>query len=194
MLKQLYAWSIKHASHPRATWILALISFTESSVSPIPPDPLMFPMVIANRDRAWFLASICTAASVVGGALGYAIGYYLFQSIGVKILDFYNLNTAFETLQAWFNKWGFWIIVVKGLTPIPFKVVTITSGVTKLNFVTFILASIISRGSRFFIEAALLWRYGPKMHAIIEKNIWLVTISFITLLVLGFWVLKYIVC
>ncbi len=190
MLKRTYQWLIKKASHPKATWILGCLSFLESSVSPLPPDPLMIPMIIARKNRAWYLATLCTVTSVLGGALGYAIGYFLFEAIGFKILEFYNLMGPFHTLQSWFTTWGFWIIVIKGLTPIPFKVVTITSGATGLNFWTFIVASIIARGGRFFLVAAILHKYGEKAHKIIEKNIVILTIAFVVALILGFFLIK----
>jgi len=191
VLQKTYQWLIKKATHPKAVWILGCLAFLESSISPLPPDPLMIPMIIARKDRAWYLATVCTITSVLGGVGGYAIGYFLFETIGFKILEFYNLMKPFHTLQEWFNTWGFWIIVIKGLTPIPFKVVTIASGVTGLNFWTFVVASIIARGGRFFLVAALLYKYGEKAHQIIEKNIVLLTVGFVAALVLGFFLVKF---
>lgn len=190
MLKKVYQWLIAKASHPRAGWILGCLSFLESSISPLPPDPLMIPMIIARKERAWFLAALCTVTSVLGGAAGYAIGYFLFEAIGYKILEFYNLMGPFHTLQNWFNTWGFWIIVIKGFTPIPFKVVTITSGVTKLNFWIFMLASLIARGARFFLVAAVLYKYGEKANKIIEDHIVTLAISFVVALIAGYFLIK----
>lgn len=191
MFNKLYKKLIQQAAHPKAPWLLGTISFAESSVSPIPPDPLMIPMIIANPQKAWFLSTLCTATSVLGGILGYLIGYFLFETLGLYVLNFYNLMDAFHTFQEWFNKWGFWIIVIKGLTPIPYKVVTITSGATKLDFLTFVLASTLSRGTRFFIEGALVWKYGEKIHRIIDRHTTVLTLSFIAILVAGFYIVKH---
>lgn len=191
MFKRLYQWIIAQARTPKAPWFLGTLSFLESSISPIPPDPLLIPMVIARPDRAWILAGLCTITSVVGGALGYWIGFALFEHVGLWILDLYNLVPAFHKLQDWFHQWGFWIIVVKGLTPIPYKVVTITSGATGLDFATFMLASLISRGGRFFIEAALLWRYGKKLDGFIQRHITILAVLFAIILIGGFIAIAY---
>lgn len=193
LMKKFYNWVIEKAATPGALWVLAALSFAESSLSPLPPDPLLIPMILANRKKAWFLAGVCTATSVAGGILGYTIGYYFFEAVGWKILEMYDLVSAFYKLKEWFHAWGFWIILVKGLTPIPYKVVTITSGATDLNFSTFLLASILSRGGRFYLEALLFWKYGEKMNAMLKKHSTLLTIGLIVLLVLGFVVIKYIV-
>lgn len=192
MFKKLYSWVIAQSDKPYAPWILGIVSFLESSISPIPPDPLLIPMALTRPERSWFLAFLTTATSVIGGFLGYLIGYFLFETIGEWIIITYGLQNAFLKLQALFNEWGFWIIVLKGLTPIPFKVVTITSGVTGLNFITFALASIISRGARFYIEAFLLWKYGPAMRSVIEKNVTALAFATIGALIGGFALLKFI--
>lgn len=193
LMQKIYDWMIRRASHPSAVWLLGALSFIESSFSPIPPDPLLIPMIIAKPHRAWFLALVCTGTSVVGGLLGYAIGYYFFTSFGLQILEFYGLVDAFHKLQDWFNEWGFWIIVVKGLTPIPYKVVTITCGAIKFDLGTFVLASVISRGTRFFIEAALFWKYGARMDKWLRKYATLLTVGLVLVLAAGFVVIKYLV-
>ena len=192
MLKKFYKWTIKEATKPYATWVLGILSFMESSISPFPPDPLMIPMIIAKPNHAWRLAFITTIMSVLGGFVGYSIGYFLFETIGEWIIKTYGLESAFLQVQTLFNSWGFWIILLKGLTPIPFKIVTITSGVTRLDFMTFALASILSRGLRFYIEAALLWKYGEAMRGIIERNLTMLTFTFIGILAGGIALLKFI--
>ncbi len=192
MAHRLYQWIIQQASTSTAPWLLGTVSFLESAISPIPPDPFLMPMILARPNKTWLLAGLCTLTSVAGGAFGYWIGFALFEHIGTWILEFYHLMPAFQKLQTWFNAWGFWIIVIKGLTPIPYKVVTITSGVTGLNFVTFMVASLISRGTRFFIEAALLWRYGKQLDALIQRHIAMFSALFFAILASGFLVLFYV--
>jgi membrane protein YqaA with SNARE-associated domain len=191
MIKSMYNWIINKAGHPHAKWYLFGISFTESSISPFPPDPLMVPMVIKNKDKAWHYAWLTTLASVTGGMVGYAIGFYLFQKIGIPVLKAYGLMDKLEIFQNSFYKWGFWAIVIKAFTPIPFKLVTITCGALQFSFWKFILASTISRGIRFYLLAGILYKYGPKMHDLIERNIMLVSTLFIGLLVGGFFIVKY---
>lgn len=193
MLTKVYKKIIEQAAHPKATWLLGLISFTESSISPIPPDPLMVPMIIAHPKRAWFLSALCTITSVVGGAVGYAIGYFLFEKVGMSIIEFYNLTGAFHQFQTWFEKWGFWLIVAKGLTPIPYKVVTITCGAIQFHFMEFIIASTLSRGMRFFIEGALVWKYGAVIHRLLERYTAIIFFSLVAVLLLGFLVIAYLV-
>ncbi len=191
MLKSIYNWIISKAGHPHAKWYLFGISFAESSFSPLPPDPLMVPMVIQNKDKAWQYAWLTTLASVTGGILGYAIGFYLFQKIGIPVLKAYGLMDKLEVFQTSFYKWGFWAIVIKAFTPIPFKLVTITCGALKFNFWKFVLASTISRGLRFYILAGVLYKYGPKMNDLIERNMMLVSTIFLTLLIGGFFIVKH---
>jgi len=191
MFQKGYQWILKWASHPRAPWILAAISFAESSFSPFPPDPLMIPMIIAKREKAWVLAFLSTMASVLGGLVGYLIGAFLFEKIGLSILKTYGLMEKFEHIKASFNEWGFWIILLKGLTPIPYKFVTITSGVTQLNILTFTVASLLSRGIRFYLEAALIWYFGEPIRLSLEKHLTKITLAGAALLIAGFVILKY---
>jgi membrane protein YqaA with SNARE-associated domain len=192
MLRRAYHWVLNYAEHPYALWALIAVSFAESSFFPIPPDPLYIAMLIANRERAWRLAIVCTLSSVIGGIAGYYIGYGLYESIGKMIIDSYGLGETFTRLQHDFNEWGFWIVAGKGLTPIPYKIVTIASGVAGLHMTTFIVASLIARGFRFFSLAGVVLFCGPGLRDYLEKNIgWLTTLT-VGVLVLGFVVIKYI--
>jgi len=190
LLGRLYAWTLRQAVHPYALWILALVSFIESSVFPIPPDILLIPMVLAARDRAWLIALVCTIASVLGGLLGYAIGALLFEALGQPVLAFYGYLDQFAEFQARYNEWGAWIVFGAGLTPFPYKVITIASGVSGLDLVTFTIASILARGLRFFLVAALLWWFGEPIRRFIEQNLGWLTIAFFVMLFGGFLVLK----
>jgi membrane protein YqaA with SNARE-associated domain len=189
-LHGLYEWTMAQAAAPYALWMLALVAFIESSVFPIPPDVLLIPMVLAMRERAWLIASVCTMASVAGGFLGYAIGALLFETIGRSILEFYGYVDQFAEFQASYNKWGAWIVFFAGLTPFPYKVITIASGVTGLDLATFGIASVFGRGMRFFMVAALLWYVGPPVRRFIEANLGWLTIAFFALLFGGFLAIK----
>jgi len=149
MLRKLYDWVMGLAERPRALWALGFISFIESSFFPIPPDVLMIPMILANRRRAWLIAGVCSATSVLGGLAGYAIGYYLFESIGEPLLAFYGHEDKFTSFQSYYNEWGGWIVFAGGFSPIPYKVITIASGSVNLDLTTFTVVSVISRGARF---------------------------------------------
>lgn len=190
MLRQLYQRVLALAGSRRAGLWLALISFAESSFFPIPPDALLVPMVLARPDRAWRLAFVCTTASVAGGALGYLIGYALFDVLAEPILRTYHYEGAFAAFQAKFAEWGLWVILIKGLTPIPYKIVTIASGAARFNFVIFMLASVATRGVRFFAVAALLRRFGEPVRDFIERRLTLVTTAAAAGVVGGFLLLK----
>ena len=191
MLRRLYDWVIRLAGHPRAIPILGVVSFLESSFFPIPPDVMLIPMVLANRDKAFRIALVCTVCSVLGGLLGYAIGYYFFETIGEWVVRTYGLQSGLATFRAGFAEYGIWIILIKGLTPIPYKLVTIASGAAHFDLFTFVWASIVTRGVRFFVVAALLWKFGEPIRAFIEKRLTLVTWLFLIALVGGFVVLHY---
>jgi membrane protein YqaA with SNARE-associated domain len=191
MFQRLYDRTMSLASHRHAMRVLALVSFAESSVFPIPPDAMLIPMVLAHRDRAWAMAAVCTVASVLGGILGYIIGYFLFEAVGRPILDFYGFQEEFQRFADAYNRWGLWIILIKGLTPIPYKIVTIASGVAQFDPVVFILASIATRGARFFLVAALLRRFGPPIRTFVEKNLTAVATAALLLIVGGFVAVKY---
>jgi membrane protein YqaA with SNARE-associated domain len=191
VLRRLYDRMIGLAAGPNALWALLAVSFVESSFFPIPPDILLIPMILAQPRAAWRLAGYCTLASVAGGLLGYAIGYYGFDLIGRPILEFYHAMDRYDALKAGFDRWGVWIIIIKGMTPIPYKLVTIASGVAHFDLLAFIGASIISRSLRFFLVAALLWWFGPAVRDFIEKRLMLVTSAFAVCLVGGFVIIRY---
>ncbi|MBL4893521.1 MAG: DedA family protein [Emcibacter sp.] len=192
MLKRLYGWTLDKAEHPKALWILAILSFTESSFFPIPPDVLLIPMVLAAPTRAWRIAFVCSVASVLGGLFGYYIGYALFETVGQPIIDFYHMQEKFLWFQAKYNEWGAWIVSLAGFSPVPYKVFTIASGMTEMSLSTFIIASAVSRTARFFLVAALLRKYGTPIRDFIEKRLGLLTFLFFALLFGSFLALKYI--
>lgn len=175
MLRRLYDWCIAAAGKPHASWIMGSISFAESSFFPIPPDTMLVPMSLARPDKAWAYAILCTWTSVAGGVLGYLIGAVLYDSIGHWLIEIYGYGDKVEAFRETYAQYGAWIILLKGLTPIPYKIVTITSGFAGYNVGLFILFSLIARGGRFFIVAFLLSRYGLWVREVIEKR-------------LGFWV------
>ena len=192
LVRRTYDWIIRSANTPKAIWMVTLISFAESSIFPLPPDLVLIPMVLADRAKAWWLATVCTISSIFGGLVGYAIGFFLFDTIGDWIIQTYQLEASFDRFQVEFQTWGFWIIALKGLTPIPFKLVTIASGVAGLNLTQFVLASIIARSFRFFLIAALLWFFGDWARLYIEKYLPWVLASSLAVLIAGFIVIKYI--
>ena len=171
LVRRLYDWCIDAANKPHAWWTLAVVSFAESSFFPVPPDVMLIPMALANPRRAFRLAAFCTLTSVLGGMLGYAIGALLYDSIGHWLIRLYGYGDKVEAFRAAYAQWGAWIILIKGLTPIPYKIVTITSGFAGYNFILFVLFSIIARAGRFFLLAFLIYRYGDKAREIIEKRL-----------------------
>ncbi|MCR9220035.1 MAG: DedA family protein [Alphaproteobacteria bacterium] len=192
-LRRLYDWMMDKAAHEHAVWWLAVVSFAESSFFPIPPDVMLIPMVIARPDRALLYAAVCTAASVAGGLAGYAIGFFLFDQIGQPIVDFYAAAEALEAVRAQYAEYGWWIVFGGGLTPVPYKIITIASGALTLDPLAFAGASVVGRGLRFFAVALLLWKFGPPIRRLIEERFGLMTLIFFTLLVGGFAALKYLV-
>ena len=185
MLRRIYDWCIAAADKPYALWILGAVAFAESSFFPIPPDIMLLPMSLARPGRAWLFAAVCTVTSVAGGLLGYAIGALLYDSLGHWLINLYHLGDKVEAFRASYAEWGSVIILLKGLTPIPYKLVTITSGFAGYNIWLFILCSIIARGGRFFIVAIVLNRYGDVIRAEIEKRLGLWLIAFVVVLVGG---------
>ena len=186
MLKKLYNWTLSMAEHPRALWVLAVVSFAESSVFPIPPDILMIPMILARPSRAWVIAGVALVASVLGGMLGYAIGAFAWAGIGQPILAALGKAESMEAFNTRFNDFGFWAVLTAGITPFPYKVITIMSGWTGMPLMTFILTSILARGLRFFIVATLLRLYGEPIRDFIERRLGLVFVVFVVVLVGGF--------
>ena len=191
MLRRLYDWVIRLAAHPRAIPALGVISFLESSIFPIPPDVMLIPMVLSRREKAWWYATIATVSSVLGGLLGYAIGYYAYQAIGEPILHFYGKEHALDGFVAFVQTYGFEAVVLKGMTPIPYKLVTIAAGVAHMDVWLFIVASISARAMRFFLVAGLLYWFGQPIRAFIEHRLTLVTTVFVVLLVGGFVAVKF---
>ena len=171
MLRRIYDWCIDAAHKPYALWIMAAVAFAESSFFPVPPDVMLIPMSLARPARAWFYALVCTAASVLGGVLGYAIGALLYDSLGQWLINLYGLGDKVEAFRAGYAQYGAWIILLKGLTPIPYKLVTITSGFANFNIWLFIVLSVIARGGRFFVVAILLNRYGEWIRVRIERHL-----------------------
>lgn len=191
MLQNLYRRVLALAASPNAPIWLAVISFAESSFFPIPPDALLVPMVLARPGRAWRLAAICTVASVAGGALGYLIGWSLFDQLAQPLLKAYGYGDKFLAFQDMYAKWGLWVILIKGLTPIPYKLVTIASGAAGFNFPMFMAASLVTRGARFFIEAALLKRFGAPVRRFVEERLTLVTSLAAAGIVGGFFLVRF---
>jgi len=191
MIRKLYDWTLSLAGHPRALWALAVIAFVESSFFPIPPDVLMIPMIIAAPTRAFRIAAVATVASVLGGLFGYAIGALLFETVGQPILDFYGKTDAFDSFATRYNDWGAWAVLIAGVTPFPFKVITIASGTTGLSLPVFILSAVLARALRFFVVAALLWKFGPPIRDFIEKRLGLMFVIFCVLLIGGFYLVRY---
>ncbi len=191
MLQGLYNRIIVLAGSSAAPWWLAVIAFAESSFFPIPPDVMLVPMSLARPDRAWRFALVCTVASVMGGVLGYVIGYALFDVLAKPVLALYGYGEKFAAFQDLYAKWGLWVILIKGLTPIPFKIVTIASGAAKFNFAVFLAACMVTRGARFFLLAALLRFWGEPVRAFIEKRLTLVTSGLALGVVGGFLALKF---
>jgi membrane protein YqaA with SNARE-associated domain len=190
MLRRLYLRTLALAASPRAPWWLAAIAFAEASFFPIPPDALLIPMALARPDRAWRLALVCTIGSVAGGALGYFIGYAVFDQFARPLIAFYGYGPRFAAFQAMYAQYGLWIILIKGLTPIPYKIVTIASGAAHFDFAVFMAASAVTRGARFFAVAALLRFFGAPVRDFIERRLTLVTSLLAAGVVGGFLVLR----
>ncbi len=192
IFRNLYDWTLDKASKKRASWFLSIISFAESSFFPIPPDIILIPMILAKRTKAFFYAFICTLSSVFGGVLGYFIGLLLFNSIGLVVINFYHLEEQITQFKNYYNSYGAWIVIIAGFTPFPFKLITIASGLFQLNFIIFILCSVLSRGSRFYLISILLYFFGDKIKLFIDKYFNFLTILFFILLVGGILIIKVI--
>jgi membrane protein YqaA with SNARE-associated domain len=191
MIRRLYARVMTLAASPYAAWWLAAIAFAEASFFPIPPDVMLVPMALAKPRLAWRYAAICTIGSVAGGALGYLIGYALFDQLARPILEVYHYGDAYAAFQAKFQEYGLWIILIKGLTPIPYKIVTIAAGAAKFAFGPFMAASVLTRGTRFFLVATLLHFFGEPVRDFIERRLTLVTSAVAVGIVGGFLALKF---
>ena len=192
MLRRLYDWTMAQAERPHALWVLAAVAFVESSVFPIPPDVLMIPMVLAAPRRAWLIAGVATAASVAGGMAGYAIGYFAYEALGEPILTSLGKADSMAEFGARFNDVGFWAVLAAGVTPFPYKVITIMSGFTAMPLATFAVTSVIARALRFFLVAGLLAAFGAPVRAFIERRLGLMFTLFVILLAGGFYAIRYI--
>ncbi len=190
MLQKTYDWMMDKAAHRHAVWWLAAISFIESSFFPIPPDIMLIPLVLAAPTRWFRLAMICTASSVAGGYLGYAIGYFLMDSVGAAILSALHLTDKFQAFKPLVDEYGVWVIIVKGATPIPYKLITIAAGAFHFDLAHFTFASVVARGMRFLLVAALLWQFGTPIRDFVEKRLTLCTTVGVALLVGGFAMVK----
>jgi len=186
MLRRLYDWCVDAAGKPHAAWVLGAVAFAESSFFPAPPDLMLIPMSLARPDRAWFFAGLCTVASVVGGVFGYLIGAELYSSVGLWLIQLYGYGDKVEAFRDAYAHYGALIILLKGLTPIPYKIVTITSGFTGFNFFLFVVLSVITRGARFFLLAFLLNRYGARARGLIEERLGLWAAVSAAVIVIGF--------
>jgi len=191
MLRQLYDWMIEQAGRPHAIWVMGVMSFAESSFFPVPPDVLLVPMMLADRRRIFWLATVATLTSVIGGYLGYAIGYFAYDTFGETIITTLSTQASFDNLKLFFARYGLWAIILKGLTPIPFKLVTILSGFLHFNLAQFTIASIVARGLRFYIEGIVLYCFGERGRAFIEKRLTLVTTVSAGVIVGGVLVIRY---
>jgi membrane protein YqaA with SNARE-associated domain len=190
MLRRLYTRVMALAASPNAARWLALIAFAEASFFPIPPDALLVPMALARPRAAWRFAAVCTVASVAGGALGYLIGFAVFDQVARPILNLYGYGAAYAAFQAKFQEYGLWIVLIKGLTPIPYKIVTIAAGAARFDFWVFMMASVLTRGARFFLVATLLHFFGDAVRHFIEKRLTLVTSALAVGVVGGFVALR----
>ena len=190
LLRSLYNWTLKKAEHKYSSWILSIVSFSESSFFPIPPDVLLIPMIIAKRTKAWTYALICTLSSVIGGVAGYAIGFFLFNSIGILIVEFYHLSNSFNSFENYYKEYGILIVLGAGFTPFPFKFITIASGVFSLNIFLFILTAFVARGLRFYLLTSLLFIFGEKIKILIDKYFNILAVLFFILLLGSFMVIK----
>ena len=190
-LKNIYIWTLKKAGHKNAKWYLSLISFAESSFFPIPPDILLIPMALASKTKALFYAFICTLSSVLGGMFGYAIGYFFFNSIGLYIVEFYHLENSFSIFENYYKEFGILIVLGAGITPFPYKFITIASGVFGLNIYLFVIVSIIGRGLRFYLIAILLYFFGEKIKLFIDKYFNILSITFFILLVGSVFIIRF---
>lgn len=186
-VRKFYDYLIRQSEGPYASIVLFIVAFAESSFFPVPPDVMLLPMALACREKAYKYAFICTAGSVIGGLFGYAIGAFFYATLGQWIIDTYHLADAFQRFHDEFNKWGIWIIIGKGFTPIPFKLVTIASGLAGLNIVAFVLSSIVTRAGRFYLVAFLAKRFGLPIKTFIEKHLPWVLLGILALIVFGFW-------
>ena len=190
-LRKIYDLVLKWSASKNAVYYLFAVAFIESSFFPIPPDIMLIPMILAAKDKAWRYAGIATIASVLGGYFGYAIGMFFFEIIAKPLIEFYHLMPQFEEFKSYYAQYGSWIVFGAGITPFPYKIITIASGAVSLNLTVFTIASVLARGLRFYIIAALLYKFGTPMKSFIEKNLGLLSILFFIALITGFYAVKF---
>ena len=190
-LRKIYDLVLKWSASKNAVYYLFAVAFIESSFFPIPPDIMLIPMILAAKDNAWRYAGIATIASVLGGYFGYAIGMFFFEIIAKPLIEFYHLMPQFEEFKSYYAQYGSWIVFGAGITPFPYKIITIASGAVSLNLTVFTIASVLARGLRFYIIAALLYKFGTPMKSFIEKNLGLLSILFFIALITGFYAVKF---
>jgi membrane protein YqaA with SNARE-associated domain len=188
MFQHLYHRVLELADSPRAPYALAVIAFAESSFFPIPPDVILVPMSLSRPRRAWTYAALCTVASVAGGVLGYAIGALFYETVGKWLINLYGYGDRADALRALYSEWGWLVILIKGLTPIPFKLVTIVSGFLHYNFALFVLLATLTRGARFFLLAGLLNRFGGPIKVLLDRHFAAFCLALVVIIVLGFWI------
>jgi membrane protein YqaA with SNARE-associated domain len=193
MLRRIYDWCLEAAHKPYAAWIMGGVSFAESSFFPVPPDTMLIPMSLARPEKAWSYAFLCTWTSVVGGIVGYLIGGLLYDSVGQWLIQLYGYGDKVQGFRDAYAQWGVWIILLKGLTPIPYKVVTLTAGFAGYNFPLFVVLSVITRGARFFFVAFLLNRYGAQAREMIEKRLGFWVLISVVVIVVGFIIVSRII-
>ena len=192
ILRKTYDWTIEKSKSPKAVWFLSLVSFTESSIFPIPPDIILIPMIIAKRINAFFYALVCTISSVIGGIIGYCIGFFFFNSLGILIINYYGLQNQFNNFEQYYQLFGIWLVLGAGFTPFPFKFITIASGVFNLNILLFIITAVVARGLRFYLIAGLLFVFGEKIKVLIDKYFNILAILFFILLIGSVLLIKFI--
>ena len=190
MLKRLYDWVLHWAETPYGTWALFLLAFSESSFFPIPPDILLIALAVGKPEKSLKYAAICTAGSILGGVVGYIIGWQFMAAVGEKIVDFYGLTEKVAYIETLYNQYDAWAVGIAGFTPIPYKVFTITAGAFKINFLVFFVASVVSRAARFFIVGTLIYAFGPAIQGFIDKYFNVLVVVFTVLLVAGFVLIK----
>jgi membrane protein YqaA with SNARE-associated domain len=191
MLRRLYDWVLHWAVTPYGTWALFLLAFAESSFFPIPPDVLLIAMCVARPDRSFKYALVCSVGSIIGGCLGYLIGWQFMASVGSRIVDFYGLTDKVAYIETLYNTYDAWAVGIAGFTPIPYKVFTIAAGMFKINFTVFVLASMVSRSARFFLVAGLIYLFGPRIQSFIDRYFNTLAVTFTVLLVGSFVLIKY---
>ena len=191
IFRSLLDWVWRMAETEGAMKVLFLVSLTESVFFPVPPDLLLIPMALAQQKKAFRIAGICLAASVIGGAIGYFIGAFFMDTIGMSIVNFYGLTDQYVVVQEWYEKYNAWVVAVAGLTPIPYKLCTLTAGTFHVNFYVFFIMSFLSRGVRFFVVAGLIYLFGHKIRYFLEKRLDLIFVLCMVLVVIGFIMINY---